>query len=174
MSDDIDSKAAAGSALAWSASWTLVKMASLIWEWTGETGRAWPCSTAAFRSEAKAYSFWTWGSSYAAAVAGGAADSRKFAFWTSGPVAKLMNAAAPSGFLENAEMARLMPPSTLAGSPPSKLGKVVMSKSSAIFDSLPSAYAYGQLRMKVALPFSNARRDSSSMYVVTARGAAPS
>jgi hypothetical protein len=48
-----------------------------------------------------------------------------------------------------------------------------MSKSSAIFESLPSAYAYGQLRMNVALPDSNARRDSSSLYVVTALGAAP-
>ena len=38
-----------------------------------------------------------------------------------------------------------------------------MSNLSAIFESLPSAYAYGQLRMKVALPDSKARRDSSSL-----------
>ena len=38
-----------------------------------------------------------------------------------------------------------------------------MSKLSPIFDFLPSAYAYGQLRMNVGLPDSNARRDSSSL-----------
>src|SRR4029079_19582225 len=37
-----------------------------------------------------------------------------------------------------------------------------------------SAYAYGQLRMNVALPASQARRAGSSVMVVTAFGAAPS
>ena len=58
--------------------------------------------------------------------------------------------------------------------PPSNCGNGATSKSGAFLFVLAWRYAYGQLRMNAGLPFSKARRDSSSMYVVTAFGAAPS
>ena len=57
--------------------------------------------------------------------------------------------------------------------PPSNSGNGATSNFGAFLFFLPVAYAYGQLRMKVARPASNARRACSSMYVVTAFGAAP-
>src|SRR3712207_9597169 len=72
-------------------------------------------------------------------------------------------ARAPPGFLENVEITALWPPRTPALPPPSNVGNGATSKSGARLFFLPTEYAYGQLRWKVARPASKVRRGSSPL-----------
>src|SRR6266496_5482931 len=70
-------------------------------------------------------------------------------------------------------IASCQPPTVPTAWPPELCGSVVTLNFPTIFDwlgSVPSEYAYGQLRMNAALPARNAVCASPSWYDVTPRG----